>query len=69
MDLKVFAERLRELRQERGLTTVQVGEGVGTGNSTISLWENQKRMPNAENISKLARFFNVSSDYLMGNED
>ena len=69
MDLKLFAERLRELRLEKGLTTIQLADAVGFGDSAISYWENQKRMPSAESISKLAQFFGVSTDYLIGLKD
>jgi len=69
MDLIAFGKRIKELRLEKSLTAVQVGFPIGVSDSTIINWENAKRMPLAENIYKLAKFFGVSSDYLLGLED
>ena len=69
MELRIFAERVKELRAAKNLTAQELGVQAGLSKTAIILWENQKRWPSAENVSKLARFFGVSSDYLMGNED
>ena len=61
--------RIAELRREKGLTLQQVGDAVGVGNNTISRYENGKREPNSEMWKKLANYFNVSVDYLVGNDD
>ena len=70
MNMKLFAERVKELRIEKGLSVRDLAKTVGIpSHGSIVHWENAKRMPMADAVSKLARFFGVSSDYLMGNED
>lgn len=60
--------RIRELRKERNLTMKKLGECVGVAESTISLYENEKRQPDNEMLKKIADFFDVSTDYLLGRE-
>lgn len=67
--MKVFAERLRDLRREHGITFKDVALGVGVSINTVSRWEREERIPNIENIIALTKFFNVSTDYLCGLED
>lgn len=66
---EVFSERLRELRQERGLGQVQLAKELDVGKSVISLWELGKREPTLSKLIAMARFFGVSIDYLAGLED
>ena len=66
---KMFGERFRELRVEKGLTTVQVGEAVGISDASVSRWENGLIIPKADSIYSVAKFFGVSADYLLGLED
>lgn len=60
------SKRLRELRKEKGLTMKELGEMFGVSEATISLYENGKRTPNDALKKKLADFFKVSVDYLLG---
>ncbi len=60
------SKRLRELRKEKGLTMKELGEMLGVSEATISLYESGKRTPNDELKKKLADFFKVSVDYLLG---
>lgn len=64
---------LRELRKKRGLTMKQLGEIIGASESTISLYENERRQPSYETLLKLAEYFDVSVDYILrgdvGNTD
>lgn len=64
--MEKIAERIKTLRIEAGLSTRQVGEVIGVSHSTVSRWENCKRIPDALNIKALAKIFNVSADYLLG---
>lgn len=59
---------LRELREKRGLTLEQVAEGVGLRNQYISNYELGKRRPDYDTLCKLADYFGVSVDYLLGRE-
>lgn len=58
--------RLKELRHEKNLTLRELGEKVGMRNSTLSQYETNKREPKLETWKKLADFFNVPFDYLLG---
>ncbi len=67
--MKIFAERLKDLRKTDALTLKELSEKIGVSINTISRWEREERLPNIENIVALAKCFNVSADYLCGLED
>ncbi len=67
--MKDFAERLKELRLEKGLTQKQLAQNTGLSKSAIDFWEREQRVPNANAVVVLAKFFGVTSDYLLGLED
>ena len=60
---------IRELRKDRGLTQGQLAKIIASTQDTISLWELGKSYPDVTNLIKLAKFFNVSTDYLLGLND
>ena len=64
--METFAERLKELRTERGLGQVALARELGVGKSVISLWEKGQCEPTLGNLIKIAAFFDVSIDYLAG---
>ena len=61
--------RLRALRQERNISMKQLGDIFDVAESTISLYENEKRKVDTDMLIKFADFFNVSTDYLLGITD
>lgn len=61
--------RLRELRKKHGLTTVQLARFLSVSDPTISNWENMKTEPDISSILKLAAYFKVTTDYLLGAQD
>ena len=63
----MLPERLKSLRKEANLTQKEVAEKLGFDQKSYSFWENGKRNP--KNIQQIADFFNVSTDYLLGNTD
>lgn len=67
--MKIFAERLKDLRKERNMTLEVLGKSIGVSTNTVSRWERLERLPNIENIVALAKLFKVSADYLCGLED
>lgn len=67
--MKIFAERLKELREEQHLSTRELGKEIGVSNIAISRWEREVRIPNIENLVAIAKYFRVSTDYLCGLED
>lgn len=64
-----FAERLKELRIEKGITQDKLAEETGLSQAALANWENGKRSPSAGAIITLAKYFNVSTDYLLGITD
>lgn len=64
----MFSERLRKLRRERNLTQTELANSLNVSNGTIAMWETEKRQPDLDMVNKIASFFNVSVDYLMGRE-
>lgn len=61
--------RLKLLRKERGLLQKDIAEHLNIAVSTYSYWENGKFEPDQESLSKLADFFGVSADYLLGRDE
>lgn len=64
-----FGERLRGLRVEKGLGQIQLAKAIDVGKSVVSLWELDKCEPTLSKLIALARFFDVSLDYLAGLEE
>lgn len=63
-----FNIRLKNLRENEGLTQHQVARQIGSSKSIISAYENGTRLPSYNNLVKLASLFKVSTDYLLGIE-
>ena len=61
----LFAETLRNLRIERGLSQAQLGERMYVTRSTIARWENGSRLPDAVMISRLAQCLGVDVSALL----
>ena len=66
---KVFAERLKSLRQERNIGQIQLAKELDVGKSIISLWELGKCEPTLSKLVALSKYFHVSRDFLAGLED
>ncbi len=67
--MKEFAEKLKELRTEQGLTQGQLAAAFNTTNSSVCDWERNRAEPSLEMLVKIAGYFEVSADYLLGLED
>lgn len=61
--------RIEELREEKGITQNEIAEAIGTSRTNIGRWEKGLNEPSYTYVIKLANFFNVSVDYLIGNEE
>ena len=68
-DMKVLAERIKDLRESNYLTQQQLGKAVGYDQSRVAKWENGSLEPNPDTLVALSKFFNVSVDYLLGLEN
>ena len=66
----MFRTRLRELHENAGYKSQQAfADAFGVAQSTVGGWEAGKREPNYATTLKLANFFHVSVDYLLGQTD
>lgn len=63
-----FANRIKQLRIDNNLTQKDIADALGMTPTGISYWESGYAVPNYETLKKLANFFNVSMDFLTGNE-
>lgn len=61
--------RLKELREERNLSQLDVANAIGTSQTNIGRWEKERNEPSSGYVIKLADFFEVTTDYLLGRED
>jgi len=63
----MFAERLKVLRKERGLTQVQLAQAIHVERSSVGKYEgNSKIVPSDDVKQRIAEYFDVSIDYLLG---
>jgi len=65
----MFANRLRELRLEKKITQVELAKILNVTKATVNDWEHGKCETSFDMLKKLAIFFNVSADYLIGLEN
>ena len=65
----MFGNKLKFLRERNGLTQEQLAKKFNLLKSSISMYENNVRLPNVEIIKEFAKYFNVSIDYLLDNEE
>lgn len=66
--METFGTRLYELRKERGLSQVALAKAIGVTQKAIDFWEKNINEPKASYIVAIAKFFDVSTDYLLGLE-
>ncbi len=64
-----FCERLKELREERGLSKEELAKAFFVSRTTIYHWEIGVQEPSLQTISDIADFFKVSTDFLLGRSD
>lgn len=64
--MSMFGKVLRELRTKKKLSQKDIAKALYLSNSSISHYENNRCLPSRETIEAIARFFNVSTDYLLG---
>ena len=62
----MLSNKLYELRMSFGWTQVQLAKKLGITKQTVSNWENDNIQPSIDMLVKLAKIFNVSTDYLLG---
>ena len=63
-----FGAKLKKCRKDMSLSQKEFGQKIGVAESTVSLYESNKRFPDADTLKKISALFEVSLDYLLGNE-
>ena len=63
-----FSERLKALMEEKQVTWAKVSKDLNIGINQRKYWETHNKAPNGETLMKLAHYFSVTPDYLMGIE-
>ncbi len=67
--MKIFADRLRDLRTQKGMSMKQLAKELNTTDAAISNWENNINEPKITYLKTIAIYFGVTTDYLLGLED
>lgn len=67
--MATFGERLRFLRNKKSYSMAEFAKLMNAGKTTISNWENNNRFPDRDTLIKLANFFDVTLDFLLGRTD
>lgn len=61
-----FGQRLASLRKVKGISQLELAQLLNLGQSTIAMYETDKRQPDVATIRNIANIFHVSIDYLLG---
>jgi transcriptional regulator with XRE-family HTH domain len=65
----MFSKRLKELRDEKGISQKDLAEAVNLSQQAIAKYETDTATPNPDTLAAIANYFNVSIDYLVCNSD
>lgn len=66
--MKKFGIKLKQLRNEKGITQKELADILNVRNTTISAWEKDIAEPPYDTLVELAKIFEVTTDYLLGLE-
>lgn len=64
-----FSTRVKELRERSHMSMEQLATELGVTKSRVNMWENNGTLPRSDVLVKLAKYFEVTIDYLLGNDD
>lgn len=62
----MLSNNLKKLRQARNISQVELAKALFVSKQSISNWENDNIIPSVDMLIKIARYFSVSTDYLLG---
>lgn len=65
----LLSENIKRLRQSEGLNQVELSKKLGVTKQCVSNWENDNVVPSIEMLVKIADFFKVTTDYLLGRDE
>ena len=69
MDLAIFSSRLKELIDSQGANGKTIAPEIGISEAAVSRYLRMLRIPDVNSIIKIAEYFNVSTDWLLGLSD
>lgn len=61
--------RLKKLRENKNISQKELAENIGVSDVMISMYEQDKKQPSLVTISKIAEYFYVTTDFLLGREE
>lgn len=67
MGNEIFGNRVKELREGKRISMDQLAKDLKVTKSRVNMWENSGTIPRGDVLISLANYFNVSTDYLLGN--
>ena len=67
--MNIFTERLNALIKENKITKKNLADAIGASKALVTIWTQGKSLPNLIYLKKIADFFCVCSDYLIGRQD
>lgn len=67
--MKKFGDNIKALRREKRLTQTELGKIFNVSHAAIYGWETDKQEPSLEMLVRIADYFNVSVDFLLGRTD
>lgn len=65
----MFSEKLREMRQRKKLSQEKLSEELGVSRQAVQKWETGSSLPNIARLISIARYFDVSIDWLLSMPD
>ncbi len=65
----MLGEKIRGLRLARGMRQEELGRRIGASKQSVSNWENGNILPSIDVLLRVADFFGVSTDYLLGRDE
>lgn len=65
----LIGEKIKELRKNSKITQEQLGNAIGVSKMAISYFEKGKKSPGRESLEKIADYFEVTTDYLLGRSE
>lgn len=65
----MFIERIKQLTKEKGITIAKMLKDLEMGQGTFSTWKTRGTVPSGATLQKIAEYFGVSVDYLLGKSE
>lgn len=65
-NMERMRKRMRELREENGLTQAELAEELDVPRGTVASWEAGGRLPKISRVAAMAEYYDVTTDYLLG---